>query len=176
MRQNRQNDRQQTRNTPYQNKGQQQQNNGNGGGQRGGNFQRRSNDNGQMGNNQGSNMNRFNNNNMMDRQSMGGNSFDNGMNSNGNNFNRGGNNFDDNNFSGFGEDRRGFALPSFPNDMGQNNFVQNDRQNNNGMGRRNNGELSSSGKLFFLNLDSCLQAHHSSSAITTTITRAAVAI
>lgn len=128
MRMNRQNDRQQNRNTPYKNM----QNNGNRGG---GNFQRRSNDNsGQMNNNSNpGGMNRFDNNmGQMDRQPA--NNFDRGG------FDRrGGGGFDNDN-GGFGEDRRGFALPSFPNDMGQNTFGNNDRQNNGGMGnRRNNG-------------------------------------
>lgn len=136
MRQNRQSDRQQTRNAPY-NK---MQNNGNRGG---GNFQRRNNDNGQMGNSNNQGMNRFDNSMSMDRGQSGGmNNFDRGMNSN-NMVDRRGNGFEtDNNFGGFGEDRRGFALPSFPNDMGQNNFGNNDRQSNSGMGnRRSNGEL-----------------------------------
>ena len=137
MRPNRISDRQQNRNTPYKN----QQNNGN----RGGNFQRRNNDNGgQMGNNSNPGMNRFDNNmpNMDNRQTGGMNNFDRGMNSNNMMDRRGGGGFDnDNNFGGFGEDRRGFALPSFPNDMGQNNFGNNDRQNS-GMGnRRSNGEI-----------------------------------
>lgn len=55
------------------------------------------------------------------------NNYDRGMNSNNMMDRRGG--FDnDNNFGGFSEDRRGFALPSFPNDMNQNNFGNNDRQ------------------------------------------------
>lgn len=143
MRQNRQNDRQQNRNTPYKN-----QQNNNGGGNRGsGNFQRRNNDNG-MSNNSSPGMNRFDNSMPMDnRQSNGMNNFDRGMNSNNMMDRRGGGGggggaFDNDNNFGFGEDRRGFALPSFPNDMGQNNFGNNDRQNNSGgMGnRRNNGE------------------------------------
>lgn len=135
MRTMRQNDRQQNRNTPY-NK-----NVPNAGGNRGGgNFQRRNDNNGQMGNNNPG-MNRFDNNmgQMDNRQPT--NNFDRGMNSNNGSFDRRGG-FDNDNFGGFGEDRRGFALPSFPNDMGQNNFG-NDRQSNNGMGgnRRNNGKF-----------------------------------
>lgn len=94
-------------------------------------------------------MNRFFDNNMgqMDNRQQPANNFDRGMNSNnGGGFDRrNGGGFDnDNNFGGFGgEDRRGFALPSFPNDIGQNNFGNSDqRQNNNGMGnRRNNGKI-----------------------------------
>lgn len=172
MRQNRQNDRQQNRNTPYK----AQQNNGNRGG---GNFQRRSNDGNGMGGNSNSGMSRFDNNMSMDNRPAGGmNNFDRGMNSN-NMMDRrsggggGGGGFDnDNNFGGFGEDRRGFALPAFPNDMGQNNFGNNDRQNNSGMGnRRNNGKMEPTGsdahkiKLFFHPQDL-----HSNSAITTTTT------
>ena len=90
----------------------------------------------QMDNNrsEGSMNNSFDNN-----RSMGGGS----MNRSGNN--NMGNNFDNDNNFGF-EDRRGFALPSFQNDMNQGSFGGNDRQsNNNSMGgtnrRNNNGEL-----------------------------------
>lgn len=138
MRNNRQNDRQQNRGTPYK---QNIQNNGAGGNR--GNFQqRRNNDNGQMGAGNGNMpMTRFDNM-PMDRQSSGqgfGGS-QSSMNSNNMMNNR---NYNDDNSFGFGEDRRGFALPSFPNDMGQNNFGNNDRQNNSGMGgnRRNNGKF-----------------------------------
>lgn len=124
MRQNRQNDRQQSRNTPY-SKNQR-------GGVVGRSFQQQN----SMGrnNNGNQNMGRFDNNMQMDnRQGM--NSFDRGMNSNNMmDRNRGGFN-DDNNF-GFSEDRRGFALP-YSNDINQSNFG-NDRPNSNmgSMGNR----------------------------------------
>lgn len=63
-----------------------------------------------------------------------------GMNRSGGGGNNMGNSFDNDNSFGF-EDRRGFALPSFQNDMNQSSFGGNDRQsNNNSMGvtRRNN--------------------------------------
>lgn len=131
MRNNRQ--QQQNRGTPYK---QNIQNNGTG---NRGNFQRRNSDNGQMGagNNQMP-INRFDNM-PMDRQSSGqgfGGS-QSSMNSSNMMNNR---NYNDDNSFGFGEDRRGFALPSFPN--GQNNFGNNDRQNNSGMGgNRRNGKF-----------------------------------
>lgn len=139
MRQNRQNDRLQSRNTPY-NKNQR----GAGAG-RSFPLQR---DNLMGGNSSGNqNMGRFDNNMQMDnRQGM--NSFDRGMgNNNMMDRNRGGFN-DDNNF-GFSEDRRGFALP-YSNDINQSNFG-NDRQNNS-MGNRRNTSMSSNFKFILSKL------------------------
>ncbi|KAL7022488.1 hypothetical protein ACKWTF_012266 [Chironomus riparius] len=129
MRQNRQNDRQQSRNTPY-SKNQR-------GGGAGRSFQQR--DNNPMGgnNNSNHNMGRFDNNMQMDnRQGM--NNFDRGM-SNNNMMDRNRSGFNDDNNFNFSEDRRGFALPSYSNDISQNNFG-NDRQNNSmgNMGNRRN--------------------------------------
>jgi hypothetical protein len=92
----------------------------------------------------GNNKNRFDH--SIDNHQQG-NGMNDGFDRNSNSGNFGGRNsnsnsgFDDNNFGGFGGfDRRGFALPSFLNDMGQNNFGNNDRQQNNGMGNRHNGK------------------------------------
>lgn len=137
MRNARPNDsRQQNRSAPYQKNLRNDQQ----GGQRGGgNFNRqgppRAQGNFQR---QGSNSNGFDNSMQMDNRQPMNNNFDRQMGGN-NNFDRrsGNNNFDDNNF-GFSEDRRGFALPSFPNDMsqsfgsGNNNRMGDDRRGGQG--------------------------------------------